>query len=431
MDAAEIVSGLRRGDPAAVAETYDRYAARLYGYCAILLSHTGIDHEAPAAALRAAFVAACTADQPASPHRLAPWLYALCRREASLLQVTVVERPTGPLPVLPTATSAAPGAAVVSRLDRDGREMIELSHRHGLTSAEVAAVVGIPEPLAASRLAATQADFAHLYTQLVGPDWSEGLASYGWSPLPGLPAGLREQVLAAVRGAAAVHRPGGRSAMVTGEASELAVGPVVPPLPRPVPVTAPRSRRPFGAGRSVLVAAVAVVAVLVGGGAVAAFVRMPAEPSSRTSVVEPLPLDGALAGSGAPAPTTAAPKPSASPPPKRTRPPTVRPSPTRKRIVPRVSVALRKISTGCPANWQARIAATVAGHPVGSVTITYGWAGYQATRLAVSNGAGEYLIKPAGLPYNTVITYQAEVTRKDGKRVLSAPRTVRQSACRR
>ncbi|HEV2087240.1 MAG TPA: hypothetical protein VGR21_02895 [Cryptosporangiaceae bacterium] len=433
MDAAEIVSGLRRGDPAAAAAAYDQYAQRLYGYCSVLLAHAAADPEAPAVALRTAFLSARTTDRPVSPPRLAPWLYALCRREAGLLQARVPERPTGPLPVLPTAASAAPAAAVVSRLERDGREMIELAYRHGLTPAEVAAVIGIPEPLAASRLATAQADFAHLYTQLIGPDWSGGLASYGRSPLPELPGGLRAEVLAAVQAAAVSfpRPPGNAVALRVSDDGGTDIRAGVPPLPPAAPLEVARSSEPLVRRRSVLIAGVAVVAVLLGGGAVATVLRSPTEPGERTAVTEPAVLPPPLAGSGAPAPTTAVPKPSASPSPKRVRrSPSVRPVPTRKPPpAPRVSISLRKMSTACTSSWQARIAATVVGHPVRSVTISYWWRGYEASRLAAPYGGGQYILKPAGLPYNTVISYQAQVTRTDGRLVQSAVRTVRQPPC--
>ena len=74
----EVAAAITAGDPAGIAEAYDRYAAALYSYCHWILH----DSAAAAAALKDTFViATATLSNLAEPPKLRPWLFALARNE--------------------------------------------------------------------------------------------------------------------------------------------------------------------------------------------------------------------------------------------------------------------------------------------------------------------------------------------------------------
>ncbi len=447
MDAEEIVSALQRGDPAGVAVAYDRYGGRLYGYCSGLLADAGPD--APSAAVRAALVAAVTAERPASPHRLGPWLYALCRLEVNDLRAADPTSVLGPAvgafsPGAPTValerpipSDTEPAVAVVSRLENGHREAIELAYRHGLTNAEVAAVVGVPDPVAAATLASAQGAFEHLYLRLVGLGWREGLTRYGRSPLPEPPAGLRAQVLAAV-GAETMRSAGagpGDPVVQTWDTVNLTAAGALPDggtMPRQRGARRRTARRQGTRREEVwIVAAVALVVVLAATAGLFAFLQ-PSDQESSTAVVLPGPQGASLAGPGRPvpatvAPTSATPSVSASPSPAAAG---RRPTAVPRTPAARVSVTVQQIDSDCKGDWEPQFTATVTGHPVRYVNVSYWWPGQAPfTYGTAAIGNGRYIVKPDDLPFDTTISYRADVVRTDGRQVSSATRTVRKAGC--
>ena len=74
----EVVEAIVAGDPAGLAEAYDRYADPLYNFCRAIL------HEPADAAdvVHDTFViAACRLSGLEDPERLRSWLYAVARNE--------------------------------------------------------------------------------------------------------------------------------------------------------------------------------------------------------------------------------------------------------------------------------------------------------------------------------------------------------------
>ncbi len=79
MDDAALARRLQGGDASAWADVYDRYADRLYDYCASILHDR---HEAEDAVHDAFVTASQRIGQLRDPDRLRPWLYAVCRTTA-------------------------------------------------------------------------------------------------------------------------------------------------------------------------------------------------------------------------------------------------------------------------------------------------------------------------------------------------------------
>ncbi len=156
MDDSEAIAAIAAGDPAGLAAAYDAYAAPLYGYCRWMLREPA----SAADALRDTFVRA--AAQPGGPRdatSLRAWLYAAARQECYRRVRTIgagfdeIAEESGP-----PDESGRPGdarhraeRAEVGRLIRDSlaelkpleHEVIELSVRHSLDEADLAAVLDI------------------------------------------------------------------------------------------------------------------------------------------------------------------------------------------------------------------------------------------------------------------------------------------------
>ena len=79
MDDAALARRLQGGDASAWADVYDRYADRLFDYCASILHDR---HEAEDAVHDAFVTASQRISQLRDPDRLRPWLYAVCRTTA-------------------------------------------------------------------------------------------------------------------------------------------------------------------------------------------------------------------------------------------------------------------------------------------------------------------------------------------------------------
>ncbi|GAA2876397.1 hypothetical protein GCM10010517_37560 [Streptosporangium fragile] len=152
-DDQQLVAALRRADMAAPASLYDSYAERLNDYAHSLLG----DRDAAAEAVHDALVTAqgC-ADRLREPGRLRAWLYALTRFRCG----GGARGARVPGPELGPDVHDDPGerelAALVyetlAELSTQEREVLELSLRHGLSTGEAGAVLGLSSRQAAARL---------------------------------------------------------------------------------------------------------------------------------------------------------------------------------------------------------------------------------------------------------------------------------------
>src|SRR5580704_16253561 len=152
MDDREIVAAIAAGDPAGLADAYDRYAESLYGYCRWMLS----EPEDATGALQDTFViAAAGLGGLRDPRKLRPWLYAVARNECYRRLRTAEEAGLDEAAGLADPSADAGASAEQAELRRlvraalDGlnpaeREVIELGLRHDLQGADLAAVLGVP-----------------------------------------------------------------------------------------------------------------------------------------------------------------------------------------------------------------------------------------------------------------------------------------------
>src|SRR5690242_13939938 len=148
----EVVAAIAAGDPAGLAEAYDRYAAPPYRFC------RGILHEPADAAdvVQETFVIAVPRMSALrDPQRLRPWLYTVARNEwLRRLRVSSLQAPLEEAPEVTDegadveadvekaelralVRQALPGVAPAEQ------EVLELQLRHGLAGGEVASVLGV------------------------------------------------------------------------------------------------------------------------------------------------------------------------------------------------------------------------------------------------------------------------------------------------
>jgi len=148
----EVLASVVAGDPAGLAQAYDRYADPLYKYCRSMLG----DPADAADAVQDTFViAASRLDGLREPELLRAWLYAVARNEC--LRILRAKKPTRAPDWAPDVTDEVAGVGedaeraglrallrdAVGGLDPAEREVIELWLRQGLEPAEVAAVLGV------------------------------------------------------------------------------------------------------------------------------------------------------------------------------------------------------------------------------------------------------------------------------------------------
>src|SRR6201989_3392784 len=148
----EVVAAIVAGDPAGLAEAYDRYATPLYSFCRTMLREPA---DAADAVQDTFVIAAPRMAGLRDPERLRSWLYAVARNEcyrrlrAGSKHASIEEAPD-------VTDEAADVAADVERADRRGlvrdalggvgpteREVLELQLRQGLSGGEVADVLGV------------------------------------------------------------------------------------------------------------------------------------------------------------------------------------------------------------------------------------------------------------------------------------------------
>ncbi|GAA4132118.1 sigma-70 family RNA polymerase sigma factor [Actinomadura keratinilytica] len=361
MDDRLLVEALRERDPAAPAAVYDAYAGRLYEYCWSRLR----DRDAAQAALRDSFIVAeAHIGRLRDADRFRGWLYAIARLECAR-RLPGRDQP----PDLPVASHDQDDVdqrvmawQAVQALEPLSRELLDLRVRHQLPVPDLAAVVGLPAKEAESRLQRAHAELEAAVTaeilahkgpygcaergallrqrrgpftgdlnerllrharecdacQALGPRTVSAVKVFGLLPRIHPPASLRARVTACF------HDPelvGYRLFVATRVG---AFGPAGFPKQSRHFASSPRralphvGRRP-AAGRAV--AAVAVVAVLLGGGGLA-FHRLTAAEDGT----------GTAASEGSPRPSV----PSASP------------SPTRSGRSPRADVGSAPVSATFP-----------------------------------------------------------------------------------
>jgi RNA polymerase sigma factor (sigma-70 family) len=149
----EIAAAVVARDPDGLAQAYDKYAARLYGFCRSLLREPA----AAAGAVRDTFlIATARLDQLREPDRLRPWLYAVARHECHRR----LEAGDAPAALGETTEPARLGAdasdlaaraelrdlvrAAILELSPGDQEVVELSLRHDLYGPDLADVLGVP-----------------------------------------------------------------------------------------------------------------------------------------------------------------------------------------------------------------------------------------------------------------------------------------------
>lgn len=158
MDDATLVHQAAGGDRDAFAAIYERYAGRIHDFLWWVLG----DRNVATDALRATFAdAAARVHQLGDADLLRPWLFALARHHASLLE-------TGPSPAPAVAPAGGTDArsrlawvlaSATAALSSHDRIVLDLVLRHRLSGAELAAALGADAAEAAA-LAATVADGA-------------------------------------------------------------------------------------------------------------------------------------------------------------------------------------------------------------------------------------------------------------------------------
>src|SRR6266508_2235213 len=134
MEDPEVVAAIVAGDPAGLAEAYDRYATPLYSYCRSMLREPA---DAADAVQYTFLVATAKLRDLRDPARLRPWLYAVARNEClRRLRAGTV------LSALEEAGDV-PSQAGEDGLNPGERDVIELSLVHELDGDELAAVLGV------------------------------------------------------------------------------------------------------------------------------------------------------------------------------------------------------------------------------------------------------------------------------------------------
>ena len=166
MNDAALVAAMVRGDPRGLEGAYRRYADRLLAYCRGRLR----DAEGAADAVHDTFIAAgLHAGRLRDPDRLQAWLYAIARNECH----RQLRRRSRHVPIEEAGEMSAPvdnpDAAVFAGQVREvvwaaaqglssgDREVFELMLRHGLSAADVGAMLGVSADHAHARMSRSRA----------------------------------------------------------------------------------------------------------------------------------------------------------------------------------------------------------------------------------------------------------------------------------
>ncbi|HYZ52740.1 MAG TPA: sigma-70 family RNA polymerase sigma factor [Streptosporangiaceae bacterium] len=148
----EIVAAIVAGDPAGLAEAYDKYAAGLFGYCRSLLRESA---DAADAVQDTFVIAASKLGELRDPDRLRPWLYAVARNECHRRlrardAASPLDEATDVIDASADVSNVAERSqlrelvrAAITGLNPGDQEVIELSLRHELEGADLADVLGV------------------------------------------------------------------------------------------------------------------------------------------------------------------------------------------------------------------------------------------------------------------------------------------------
>lgn len=149
----EVVAAVVAGDPAGLAEAYDRYAAALYAYCRTMLREPA---DAADVVQDTFVIAASRLAGLRNPQRLRPWLYAVARNECHRrLRGGDAQAPLEEaLAVSDAGADVSTGVeqAELRALVRDAiaglgpaeREVLQLQINQSLDTGEIASVLAIP-----------------------------------------------------------------------------------------------------------------------------------------------------------------------------------------------------------------------------------------------------------------------------------------------
>jgi RNA polymerase sigma factor (sigma-70 family) len=195
----DIVAAIAARDPDGLAQVYDKYAARLFGFCRSLLREPA----GAAGAVQDTFlIAASRLDQLPDHDRLRPWLYAVARYEchrrlrAGAAPATLDET-TEPADESADASDLAARAelrdlvrAAILGLQPGDQEVIELSLRHDLHGADLADVLGVSRQHADARAVRARGQLENSLEPELRP-----VMLLGFAPLAIIPASLRAQLL--------------------------------------------------------------------------------------------------------------------------------------------------------------------------------------------------------------------------------------------
>jgi DNA-directed RNA polymerase specialized sigma24 family protein len=258
MGSSGIVDALLARSPESAGELFDAYGDELFQYCWLMLRSRQAALEAVIAAV---LTARSQAARLADPRLLRPWLCALaraaCQRHDPLPPDMADEPPARPGD--PDAGNREAAWRAVMRLSPADREVLDLTVRHGMSPDDVALVTGLDDVAAAILTIGAQANLrAALGTEFgvePPPRTVSAAKVYARLPLPPLPAGAREAVIAASRDPEQVARAvSGMPAL--GETGfplpgvrrqpSAAAAPASRPVPGSVPVPGSRQGRSGG-----------------------------------------------------------------------------------------------------------------------------------------------------------------------------------------
>lgn len=365
-----IAASLAAHEQSGLLAAYDAYASSLYGYCWSLLRD---DDEATDTLQDTFIVAFECAGQLTAPEMLRAWLYALARNEC--LRRLATNPAGGPLALVDVPPEGLTRGAgddaseedlptfvwvAAEALSRDEREVLELSMRQGLDSAELAAVLGIApsqaeglvvratqqleRAFAALRLALVGREACADLDNILGDDWTGHLDPpllrrlvrhiencvtcgerkgeeqrpadlYQILPVVGVPLLLRDRLtLVASDPETASYRD-----TLVREAEPLDRQGFPVPLDRP---KAPRRGRTIAVISAAAVIVVALIAVLLANSGNDGASANP----GRAAMTVPPSAPALIFPASAPPSTTALPPPTTTAPPSTTRPPQIAPS---------------------------------------------------------------------------------------------------------
>jgi len=152
MEDRDVVAAIVVGDPAGLAEAYDRYAVSLYAYCRSMLREPA---DAADAVQDTFLIAAAKLRELRDPAKLRSWLYAVARNEClRRLRTRTATAALDDAPDVPSP-SAGPGIeaervelqqlvrSAIDGLNPKDRDVIELSLGHELDGDDLASALGV------------------------------------------------------------------------------------------------------------------------------------------------------------------------------------------------------------------------------------------------------------------------------------------------